>query len=368
MPNQTQYGFVGLQDLFNQRVAAVGAERIYDAVEATAAEYTRVMNEILSTFSERTTVALEQVELPGTGTLQPVDEWGNPQPVLPGPSYQTGYPIQGGATAWGNNRVTRELITVEEANRFTLDALQRDANWVTRHALAALFTNTTYLFNDKVGANGSRGLGDITIQPLANGDGVLYPKRGVQVSATDTHYLAQAAAIADANNPFPAIRQELVEHPTNAAPYVAYVADSLVDPIGGLTEFVEANDPDIRYGVGGDTLPETTAEILGPGDEVLGKTKSSNMWIVQWSFLPAGYMVVVAQGGMGGPVLKMREYPAPALQGFFPENHSPDGNRQEFRMIRYAGFGAHNRIRALVMRVGSGTYAIPTGYTAPLAV
>ena len=62
----------------------------------------------------------------------------------------------------------------------------------------------------------------------------------------------------------------------------------------------------------------------------------------------------------------MRQYPSTALQGLFTENHSPDGNLHESRFIRYAGFGARNRIAALVYRIGNGSYAIPTGYTAPL--
>jgi hypothetical protein len=40
----------------------------------------------------------------------------------------------------------------------------------------------------------------------------------------------------------------------------------------------------------------------------------------------------------------------------------------EYRFIRYAGFGAYNRVGALSFRIGNGAYAIPTGYSTPLAV
>jgi hypothetical protein len=57
------------------------------------------------------------------------------------------------------------------------------------------------------------------------------------------------------------------------------------------------------------------------------------------------------------------------LQGLIQENHSPDGNLFERRFIRYAGFGAFNRVGALVFEPGqAGVYTIPTGYTTPLAV
>ena len=42
------YGFTGLEDLFNQRVQTVGPARVYDAVQQSAAEYTRVVNALLA--------------------------------------------------------------------------------------------------------------------------------------------------------------------------------------------------------------------------------------------------------------------------------------------------------------------------------
>jgi hypothetical protein len=37
-------------------------------------------------------------------------------------------------------------------------------------------------------------------------------------------------------------------------------------------------------------------------------------------------------------------------------------------MIRYAGFGVLNRVAAMITRVGNASYAIPSGFTAPLPV
>ena len=92
------------------------------------------------------------------------------------------------------------------------------------------------------------------------------------------------------------------------------------------------------------------------------------VWIVEWSFLPATHIITVARGAEK-KALRMREYPAAALQGLIQENHSPDGNLFERRFIRYAGFGAFNRVGALVFEPSqAGVYTIPTGYTTPLAV
>ena len=352
----TAYGFVGLEHLFNQRVSQVGVERSFTAVQESATEHTRVMNEMIRQLAQRTIVPQEQVELSGDNTLQSLDEHGIPKPVRPSGSYQVGYPIYGGGTAWGDNRVSRSMQTLEELNRHMIDAQVADANWLRIKMLVALLDNTTGTYNDKAGINGSKGLGNITIQPLANGDSVTYVRRGGS-SATDNHYLAQAADISDAANPFPIIRKELVEHPSNGGEgVIVYVASDLTDDIEGLASFAEVLDPDV-------TPADNTGRLNAQGmrhfgDEVLGK--SNKCWIVEWSALPSGYMV--AQSMNAEPPLAMREYASQDLQGFFPENWDVNGNNKQTSMIRYAGFGVKNRVSALVYQIGNATYQIPSGY------
>lgn len=365
--NSIAYGFIALQDIFNQRAndPQGAAPRVSDAIQQTFDAYNQILDGIMGTFVQRTTIPMEQVELAGSGTLQPIDEWGNPLPVLPGGNYQVGYPIQGGGTAWGDNRISREFLTVADVNRFALDAMQKDKDWLIRHAMAALLTNTTWTYNDKTPSGGNRPLGNITIQPLANGDGVVYGRTGGLTAATDNHYLAQAAAISDAANPFPAIAAELNEHPSNSGDVAAYVASDLVTGIGTLTEFVEIGDVDIIPPATAEAVRAPGADILGPGRKVLGKTRSG-VWVVEMPTMPSGYLMAVSLGA--DPVLRMREYDAAKLQGFFPEYHNEDGNRSVTRMLRFAGFGVRNRVGALVMRIGNASYAIPAGYAAPLPV
>ncbi len=365
MANETVYGFIGLEHLFSTRVDASNVNIVYDAVRETLTEYNRIIAGLMSNFVSQTTVAQEQLQQPGAGTMQPLDDFGNPLPVLPGPSYQVGYPIQGAGTAWGNNRVTRALMTVEEVNNSVADALRRDRDWLLRHFIASVLDSSSWTFADKVGPNGMKGLGDISIQPLANGDAVTYVSRG-GVVATDSHYLFQAAVIADATNPFPVIRQELIEHPGNSGPLVAYVASNLLTAITGLAEFVEVSDPDITYGTGESKVFAGTPAILGPGVEVIGKTKSSNCWIAEWPNLPDDYIIA---GMIGTPApVRLREYPAASLQGLFTEFHSDDGNVEANRYIRYAGFGVADRTGMLAMQIENASYTVPTASNAPLPI
>ena len=354
------YGFISIEDLFNQRVQTVGPARVYTAVQQSAAEYTRVVNATLSEFAERTIDAQVQIELPGDGSLQPLDADGNPLPVSPSGKYTVAFPIQGGGTAWGTNRVTRALLTVEEANRNTLDALQKDADWNIRHLLAALFDNVAWTYEDKAGPGGSKGMGTITVQPLANNDSVLYVRKGGVAPAADNHYLAQAAAIADATNPYETIETELLEHPSNTGRILCYIPTALKATTIALSTFKSVADPNVAYTT---TELATNVPQVGPGEEVLGYIEGTKCWIVLWSAMPSDIILAKMEGKA---VLKMREYPATELQGFFPETANVDGNHFVNRLLRYCGYGVHDRVGALVYRIGNAAYAIPTGYDAPL--
>lgn len=350
------FGFIGYEDLADERVVDGNIEYVDAGITRSVEEHNRQVAAGLAELAERTTDYTARYRLGSGGTLQPLDEWGNPLPVKDEGVYDVAFPIQGGGTAWGDNRVSRALMTVGEAQRQTLGMLRRDADWVRRHFLAALFDNTSWTFADEE-------KGSLTVQPLANGDTVTYVRQN-GTWATDSHYLTQAAAIADASNPFPTIRTELTEHPENGGPYVAYVPSALTGAVKGLANFVDVTDPNVNPGIMAPAL--TNVPGRGFGDAVLGYV--DGVWIVEWSFLPATHIIAVARGAEKKP-LRMREYPAAVLQGLIQENHSPDGNLFERRFIRYAGFGAFNRVGALVFEPSNaGAYNIPAGYTTPLAV
>lgn len=353
MANSTAYGFATLRDIYRELVDD-HLLIVQTAIQQSIDEYQRQMDEMLMILVQKTTEYSMRYQLPGSGTLQPLDEHGNPLPVLPSGYYDVGLPIQGGGTAWGDNRITRALATVADANRNTLTVQNADLDWMARHILAALFTNTTWVYTDP-------DKGSLTIQPLANADAVTYVRRG-GVSSTDSHYLAQANAIGNSDNPYPTIYAGLFEHPSNSGPFVSYIASDLVASTQALSTFVEIGDPDVKVGSDQATVVGSLAQ--GFGDQVLGKV--GNMWVVEWGRLPNGYILSLAQGA--DPVVGMREYPAAAVQGLFPEFQNVDGNRYLNKFIRYAGFGVMNRIGAVVMRVGNASYAIPSGMAAPLAV
>lgn len=361
--NSVNYGFISVAKLMAERVTTVGVEVAQTAIVEATAEYNRSITALLAAFAEQTTIHQERYQLPGDGTLQPLDQWGNPLPIVPTGYYDVAYPIYGAGTAWGNNRISRALMTMQDVQRNTMDAFRRDATYLRRQILASIFTNVTRTYVDEL-------YGSLTVQPLAiASDGVTYVRRN-GTSSTDTHYLGQAAAIADATNPYPVIYAELDEHPSNSGPYIAYIATNLVATTEALADFVQPNDPSLILSVNEtrlmiDVNPDTSTSEGGPvafGDRYIGR--ANGVHVVEWSALPDSYIIAHASGA--GPFLKMREYPAAEIQGFFPEFHSPDGNLNLNKFLRYCGFGVSNRIAALVYEISDASYDIPTGYTAPI--
>lgn len=356
MANLSSYGFIGYEDIASERVSSSNIAVIDAAIRASVDEHNRQVDAVLAELVEPTTLSKVRYKIPGSGTLQPLDARGNPLPVKDEGKYDVGFPLQRGGTAWGDDIESRALMTVADADRQTLAALRRDANWIRRHVLGALLDNTSWQYVDE-------DEGNVTVQPLANADTVTYLKSDGSM-ATDDHYYAQAAAIADAANPFPALVSELREHPENeGATIVGYIPTALRSSVMGLANFEDVADPDIERGNGQARLVGRLDR--GFGTEVLGKV--DGVWIVEWTLLPSTHGIVVARGADTKP-LRMRQRPVAALQGLFTSTFSPDGNLNEYRFRRIAGFGAYNRVGAVAFQIGNGTYQIPTGYATPLAV
>ena len=201
----------------------------------------------------------------------------------------------------------------------------------------------------------------MTIKGLANGDTDKYQlTAGANAQATAQHYIAQAADISDAANPFPTIHKRLTEHSENQGEVIVLVASNLTDDIQGLAGFVERSDADIRQGANADVLVGNLDATV-PG-VILGKV--DKCWIVEWAQLPDGYMLATTTGG--DRPLAMREDEEAVLRGFKKVAERNDHPFYESQYLRRCGFGAWNRVGALGYRVGNASWAIPTGYDSPM--
>lgn len=355
MANQLLYGFTSLKDLAGRRVTDIGVNVVSDAITQSVEEHNRQMASMLSLFAERTTAYSEKFNSPTVARLQGLDENGRARPIRFAGQYGVAYPIQDGGAAWGMTYKAREKMTVQEANDATATLISADVRWMRDHILAALFTNVPWTFR-------ADDTDDLTIQGLANNDSVKYMvQQGADQGTTDNHYLAQAAGIADATNPFPTIYSELTEHPENGGEVVAFIPTNLKSTTEALAEFHPIADPNLRPGANSDVLVGQLGVPL-PG-RLLGYT-DSKVWVVEWKSLPDSY--IIGMTTEGSRPLKMREEPEPSLQGFRLVAQRDDHPFYESQWLRTAGFGAFNRVGGLAYRVGDASYAIPTNYGSPM--
>ena len=350
------YGFTNLKDVFAQRVDDVGVAVVNDAIDATIAEHNRQLAALVGLFATPTTEYKIRYRTPVAARLQPLDESGRARPIKLAGYYDVAFPLQEAGTAWGQTYKASKKMTVQEANDILNTLLTADKRWMRDHILAALFTNASWTFSDDQH-------GDLTVKGLANSDTDTYlVQTGADAGATDTHYLAQANAIDNSNDPFPTIYDELTEHPENSGEVVVLIPSNVKTAVQALSGFYPNTDPNLNAGMASTTLRGSLGTPL-PGT-LLGYHEA-RVWIAEWKSLPSGYMIATTTGGPR-PLL-MREEMEAALRGFNRVAERNDHPFYESQFLRIAGFGANNRIGAVVQRIGNGSYAIPTNYTSPMA-
>jgi hypothetical protein len=356
MANQVLYGFTNLKDLFSRRVTEVGAGVVNDAITQSVEEHNRQITALISLFVKQTTEFKITYQTPIATRLQPLDDQGRALPIKMSGSYGVAFPIQAGGGAWGVDYVSREQMTVQEANDITNTLLSADARWVRDHILACIFDNVGWSFRDKAHDV-------LAIKGPANGDTDVYlVQAGADAGATDTHFLAQAAAIADVTNPFPTIYTELTEHPENQGEGIVFVPTSNKAAVEGLTGFVPARRPEDPVQQGANTAVLASDLAVDVPGKVFGYV--DDFWCVHWPVMPSDYLIAVTSDGE--PPLGMREYPVASLQGFRRVASRDDHPFYESQWLRHAGFGAWNRVGVVIQRVGNASYAVPTNYTTPM--
>lgn len=344
-------GLLNQSDLYDNRVTTIGVKQVFDAVTQSMMEHNRQINALLSLFTQRTTDFQIRYETAAIARSQPLDENGRARPIKPTGSYTVGFPILDSGSAWGRNWKTSAKLTVGEVARIIATIQDGDSRWVRDHVLAALFHDGTYNFTDPLH-------GTIAVYGPASGDSTVYQiAAGADSAATDDH-MKGAAAVATAV--FTDVYNELHEHPENGMDVVAFIPTASKATVEALTEFYPIGDPNINFGSGVSTLARDLG-IQTPG-VLIGYIE--RVWVYEWRSLPSGYLIATTIGG--APALAMREEPEPELQGFKQVANRDDHPWYEAQFARSAGFGAWNRVGAIVYKTDNETYAVPTGYESPM--
>lgn len=362
MANQIAYGFHNLQDVFSENISNVTVETLNAAILQSAQFYANELDNLMMGLVGELegNSAKVRVKVGIGGELQPGSQNGVPIPIRKFNAYEQGWPFMRGMDSFGFNEESYAKTTVAGMNELMVTVQRRDAAWNIRRILAAMFGETTWTYtddDDQVGA--------LSIKGFANGDTDVY--MGVNGDfAVDDHYGAQVNAIATgADNPYPAIYEELYEHPTNMEPFIAMIPSGLTATTKALSSFNinPGLNPFVSYG---DNVTLATMDVeryLGFGTRVLGE--ADGMVIVESRRLPAGYIVYYAAGNPV-PILKRRQEPEPSLQGLRMAMYKPNTNFTQWDFYRKAGYAVNDRVGGGVYQIGNGTYQIPANYNPAL--
>ena len=359
MANTLAWGFHRLENIADQSVSTN-----IDAVRTAVNEYLAFRNAenqaVLNTFAEVTTGVSARYKLPGTMRLQPLTQLGRPLPERYAETeYTIAWPIQKAGLALGQTYEQRIKMDIRGFAGLIEAVGDADMQWVADHALAALFFNVTAgWFHD----DPDDPAGELTIRGIANGDSQTYYKTGSSTFfATDDHFYVQAADLLTATDPVPAVVDELKEHPQNTGEVL--ILGSAADRVkwANLAAMYAQPNPNITVGSG--TTVFSGAVPGAPLGEFAGY-HLSDAYVYLWRRIPAGYFVAFMTGG--DKPLRQREHPEAQLRGFGPDADRSDYPYFETDYVRRAGFGAWNRVGAVVGRFNNGTYAIPTGFGSPM--
>jgi hypothetical protein len=305
----------------------------------------------------------ERYKLPGAGQLQERDENGTYRSIRANGSWDVAYPLKDWGASIQATDVAMGYMTGEEMSNHIQTVANQNANTVRHRILRRLFKNTTDSFTDDVN-------GTLTVQPLANGDTVTYPPViGGTADATEDHYAESgyiSSAISNTNDPYVTIGNELEEHfgtPTGGSNIAVFINNAETSITRDLASFTPVADMGISYGDDTSLASVPSALSSMSSARVLGRHDEAGVWIVEWRYIPATYMVGVHLD-VDAP-LKMRTDPSYTGLGsglqMVQEDFVFPFNKMTWR--HRFGIGTANRLNGYVLEVANGGgYSIPSAF------
>ena len=357
------FGHLNMSDADRPFTIVNGQEVMYRETDVIFQRYNQDFAAAVDLFvGERTENFKERYKLPGSGTSQEEDTGGNAAPsasVKASGYWDVAYPLRQYGDTLSFDDIVLGYMSLKEFENHVQTVINRNNNLTFSLILKALFNNTASTFNDPIH-------GGLTIQPLANADGTLYPPVfGSIQDAQANSYLAPGyleSGMSDASNPFQAIRDTLEPHfgfPQGGSPIVALVNTSAVPHARLLTDYDDFTNRYLLPGGNVTTLIDLPEGFQG--GRIVGVC--NGVVIIEWPRIPTGWMF-----GMH------LDAPKPLKQRVDPANtgiptglsmvtrdveHPFHNNRWRNRM----GFGVGNRLNGVAVALnGTGTYTVPAIY------
>lgn len=352
------FGLLGVDDTERVFLSTLGQDVIYDAIGSLIARYNADLNAAQGLFVQRVTENFkERYKLPGGGRLQKLSGLAPSAEVRAYGGWDVAYPLEGYGAAVGGGRIDYAYMTVRDLDRHIDTVMIQDINTVRFEMLRRMFNSTQRTFIDPLH-------GSLAVEPLANGDAVVYPPvLGSETEATENHYYMSgytAANISDTNNPFITIRDELQEHfgaPTGGSNIVTFIHPDQVAKVEALTDFVDVEDRFIREGE--DTAIPVMLPSSVPG-QIIGRC--NGCWVSVWRWIPTGY-IYGQHLEVAAPLISRVD---PADTGL-PRGLALVAERDEYPIEtsyweHRFGFGVGNRLNGVLIEFDASTFDYPPAY------
>lgn len=353
------YAALGLPDTDRSFINTIGQSVVYEATQTLLAEYNEDLALAMGVFVEASTSDHKRrYKLPMSGRMQRRGGQGRSGAVKAVGQWDIALPLEEFGDAIAGDRVAMAYMTLDEYNRHLDGIMLRNKNTRRHELLRSLFRNSVYSFEDD-------NYGTLSVQPLANGDAVVYPPvEGSETEATANHYLVAgylSSAISDTNNPCAEtdeiLRMRFGSEQGNSNIGMFFHRDDL-PAIYDLTDFTEVTD---RFAVPGDDMETLTGLPSNVPGRVVGR--ANGVWIIEWNWIPATYALGVHFAA-----------PRPVMQRVDPADTGlasglqlvAEDERYPFQGAQWSdrfGLGVGNRLNGVMMQFkASGNYDVPTRF------
>lgn len=368
-------GFNSTADLLTQTADGRDLNALWLDYQAVLADYNARRSELVAFLTYGVTEPIVEIPVIGAGAdFEEASEYGVPMSIRPGVGhYSMGFPFKWYDLA---ARFTWQYLadaTQEQVDSIQAAAVDSDNRLVFGKVMNGLFNNV----NSAASIKGN----NYTVYRFWNNDGVVPPPfETTTFTGSHQHYMTTGGAFEAgdldllidnvAHHGYTVARgYRLVvlmnkQEVTIARAFRSYAQNNGVkDATHGDWDFIPAQ------GTAAMLLPQNTvllgqqpANTLG-AMEVVGSY--GDVLIVQNGYIPAGYMVAFATGGvdnLNNP-LGIRQHTNETLQGMrLVKGPNPDYPIIDSYYVRGFGIGVRQRGAAAVMQVTAGAYAIPAAY------
>jgi hypothetical protein len=352
------YGSLTLADLQATANAStvyeVGVDLTFEAIQTTMAAHNRILAELFTDLSDRTTDEARRYGGDDTMTMEDVDEVGVPRAQKITAGSNVGFPLNATMAAVQYTEMWFRKHTVAELAAQVNGVMTADIKRVTRDMKRALALATNYTFTDHL----NKGV-DIPVKRLVNADSAAIPpgpNGNTFTASSHTHYTARVSTLAASD--VTAVLDNVKEHYASGD-IVLYINQAQEASIRGFTSnFTPYTDARIVLGNASATIPGRSLDPVNYYNRAIGLFDGAEVVVKPW--VPASYMFAFN-----------RSAPKPLLYRY--DNDYGDGlqlvladgtptaypwNARGWRRI--FGFGVWNRVNGAWLYTGATSWADPT--------